>query len=207
MKFCKKIPSIFGCFLLLVACTSLRQPAPKIHYYTLNCNSPVFRDLPPVRKQILVKMYSGSSLLHTNDMTYRSGPYQLFRDPYHKWQERPKEMVLFCLLRDFQNSGLFQGVFGTGTVVKPEYVMEGRLDVFGEKKEKDGRAAVITVTVSLIRTGSGNHTVFQKQYVGKELLQKNDPTELARAMSAALEKISEQLLMDVYHRIPADAAP
>ena len=208
MKPCKKKNklSILCALLLLFSCTSIRQPAPIIHYYTLRYPPLVLTGLPPIQTQVLVRMYSASSLLQTNDMVYQSGGYQLYSDPYHKWQEMPEEMVLSCLLRNFQASGLFLGgVFGTGTVVKPQYVLEGRLDVFCATAGKNGRSAVISVTATLIRKASNHYTVFQKQYNGKELLKQDDPDGLARAMSAALEKISASMLTDVYHRILDDA--
>lgn len=193
--------------LLYTSCTAIRQPATVIHYYRLNCGTPVLYDLPPVPAQVLIKLYSGSSLLRTNDIARPAGPYRIYPSYYHKWQEIPSEMVLFCLLRNFQDSGLFQGVFGAGTVVNPKYVVEGRLDVFGEQEEKEGKTAVISVTVSLLRAVSRGDIVFQKQYVGKELLKQENPEGLAQAMSAAFERLSGPLLMDVYQRILDDTNP
>ena len=202
----KSILSALGGLLLLVSCTSLRQPAPIIRYYALRYPAPVLTGLPPTQSQVLVRMYSASSVLRTNDMVYQSGSYQRYSNPYHKWQEMPEEMVLSCLLRDFQASGLFPGgVFGTGTVVKPRYMIEGRLDSFCARQEKNVGSAVISVTASLVRTVSGRHVLFQRQYEGKEPFNGDDPDGLAEAMSAALAKISASILTDVCHRILDDA--
>jgi len=100
--------------------------------------------------------------------------------------------------------GVFAGVFGSRTIIKPPYIVEGRLDAFHERDAEDGWRALVSVTISLIKEGNQRKILFQKQYQATETLATRNPVGLAAAMSAAFQKLSTTMIMDVYDRILDD---
>ncbi len=79
--------------------------------------------------------------------------------------------------------------------------MEGGVEEFLEVDEKDQRQAVLVLNVTLLDSSFKylpRRILFQKRYRFPEPISENTPRGLAKGMSQAMRKFSEESIRDVY---------
>lgn len=194
-------------FLFVVgagACVSLRQPMPKVTYYTLEYEIPKMGELRPLPAVIKVAPFTAVPPYNSDRIIYRDGSFKRDAYVYHRWRMDPGDLVLHFLARDMRESGLFDAVLTQYNNVFPSYRLEGSVDEFFEWDRPASCEAVLTVTVTFLREGASGgreKILFQKVYQArKECLSKN-PEAVAQAMSQAMLEVSKRILHDTYLQI------
>jgi len=121
-------------------------------------------------------------------IVYRTTPYRLDYYQYHRWSSPPGAMVGNYLEQALENSGKFRSVAREVSADAPA-VLGGRViaieEVDTSKTSWRGRI-VIELTLTDARTGI---TLWTEQYEETEPLPTQSPEGLAKALSAALERI------------------
>jgi ABC-type uncharacterized transport system auxiliary subunit len=110
-------------------------------------------------------------------------------------------MLTDSLVRDFQVSGLFRSVFTFRDTEEARFILEGNVEEFMEISVKGEPLASLAIRVACVDTAkqeTAPRFVLQKTYSVREPLKDRTPEALARAMSAAMEKVSKQIITDVY---------
>ena len=188
--------------LFLSSCISFKQPHLSITKYTLEYESPEFIQKEKLDCAIKVDSFSVAPLYNTTRIIYSKRPNEIESYIYHKWISNPGEMVTHLIGRDIRNSGLFNGVLLPGERIKDySYRLEGTLEEFYESDESRNWKGVLSLNISLASEGdseTGDEVILQKKYRAAEVCEKNNPAALARALSRALKKVSEQLVEDLY---------
>jgi hypothetical protein len=109
-------------------------------------------------------------------------------------------MLTDLLLRDIRRSDIFKSVLSSENVEDSRFVLEGRIEEFMEIDEGERSFASLIVYVTLRdswKKPPAPPVILQKTYASREPLKERKPLELARAMSAATEKLSSLLILDL----------
>lgn len=188
---------------LIPACLGRGVPARYVEKYLLEYPPPTVAGLPALGEVIRVERFSAVQALNSPAMAYRPGPFSRDTYLYHRWRVHPADMVTDFLLRDLRESGLFRAVLSSRDGAEARFVLEGGVEDFQETGDGFGQAA-LTLYITLLDTAREEITrqvLFQKTYRTIEPLESQTPAALARAMSRAMEKLSERIIRDVYHEV------
>ena len=189
------LPILFG------ACVSLKQPVNKIEYYTLEYPSPQIKTLHPLPYVIRMDRFTVAPPYNTSRIIYRDQSFKRNAYVYYRWQTNPGATVTTLLKRDIKNSGLFKAVLNPGSRFSSQYMIEGTVDEFFEWDTQNAWKAILTVSIILTEKNKNdikNSILYQKTYRKAEICQQKKPKAVAEAMSQALSKISEEMIIDVY---------
>ena len=189
------LPILFG------ACVSLKQPVNKIEYYTLEYPSPQIKTLHPLPYVIRMDRFTVAPPYNTSQIIYRDQSFKRNAYVNYRWQTNPGATVTTLLKRDIKNSGLFKAVLNPGSRFSSQYMIEGTVDEFFEWDTKNAWKAILTVSIILTEKNKNdikNRILYQKTYRKAEICQQKQPKAVAEAMSQALSKISEEMIIDVY---------
>ena len=202
MKRFNKIYLLFiGLPILFGACVSLKQPANKIEYYTLEYPPPQMETLNPLPHVIRMDRFTATPPYNTSQIIYRDRSFKRNAYVYYRWQTNPGAIVTTMLNRDIKNSGLFKAVLDSGSRFSSSYMIEGTVDEFFEWDTQNAWKAILTVSIILTEKNKNdikNRILFQKTYRKAEICRQKKPRAVAEAMSQALSKISEEMIIDVY---------
>jgi ABC-type uncharacterized transport system auxiliary subunit len=176
-----------------------------MEHYTLEYPIPRLENLSRVASPhdtIRVERFTAFSEFRGSEMVYRPKPY--VRDIYHyqRWDIKPADLVTEFVLRDMRNAEVFRSVLSYDDSGDARCVLEGRVEEFMEIDEGEKSWASLTVYVKVSdssgKTGD-KRIILEKSYKILEPFNKDrEPRELARAMSAAMEKFSRKLIPDIY---------
>jgi ABC-type uncharacterized transport system auxiliary subunit len=189
------LPILFG------ACVSLKQPVNKIEYYTLEYPPPKIKTLHPLPHVIRMDRFTVAPPYNTSQIIYRDQSFKRNAYVYYRWQTNPGATVTTLLKRDIKNSGLFKAVLNPGSRFSSQYMIEGTVDEFFEWDAQNAWKAILTVSIILTEKNKNdikNRILYQKTYRKAEICQQKKPKAVAEAMSQALSKISEEMIIDVY---------
>ncbi len=122
-------------------------------------------------------------------IVYRSSPYRLDYYQYHRWSTSPGVMIGNYLERALERSGKFAAVVREPMIDAPA-LLSGRIvaieEVDRSRTEWHGRL-VLELTLTDARTGA---VLWTRQYEESERLPSQTPEGLARALSAAMQRIA-----------------
>jgi ABC-type uncharacterized transport system auxiliary subunit len=177
---------------------------PETQYYTLSYDPPNFKGLKPLPVVLGVDRFLVSPVYDSNKIIYQENPFRRDAYTYRRWRVNPGDLVTCFLTRDLGQSGLFKAAFASETGFPFSHVIEGVVDEFFEQDDKDEWKAVLSIDVILMAANEPdicNSVLFQKKYNIRETCRQKNPQSLAEAMSKAMARLSEQIIMDVYHHL------
>lgn len=196
-------------FLLLSAaviagCVSSGKPQAPVENYLLDYPAPIFEKRTKIDDTIRVSRFTIATVYNNNNMIFRQDNYALDSFNYSRWAANPADMVSDNLLRDLQASGFFRAVFSRYVVDEGRYIVQGGIEEFFLKIDKKGKSAVISLAITLKDTKqreAGKRIMFQKRYAREETLPEQSPQGYCQAMSSGWQKLSPQIVDDVYQAI------
>jgi ABC-type uncharacterized transport system auxiliary subunit len=193
-----------GIALTLIACSFGGKPSVMVEHYALEYPPPAMQNLSPIDRVIGIDRFSVSQIFNNVKMIYRQKP-TLYNDyAYHRWRANPGDMVGDSLLRDLRAAGVFKSVFSLREMENTPFILKGGVGEFYESEEADGRKAILSVHITLMDTTQKELTkqiIFQKNYRYEEPLTEQTVQGSAQAMSRAVERVSGQVIADVYEAI------
>jgi ABC-type uncharacterized transport system auxiliary subunit len=196
-------------FLLLSAaviagCVSSGKPQAPVENYLLDYPAPIFEKRTKIDDTIRVSRFTIATVYNNNNMIFRQDNYALDSFNYSRWAANPADMVSDNLLRDLQASGFFRAVFSRYVVDEGRYIVQGGIEEFFLKIDKKGKSAIISLAITLKDTKqreAGKRIMFQKRYAREETLPEQSPQGYCQAMSSGWQKLSPQIVDDVYQAI------
>lgn len=189
-----------GVLLVLLFC-GCGKPPTLVQKYLLEYPSPAVAASARIDEGIKVEVFSVAQAYNSTAMVYRPTPYKSDAYAYHRWRVNPGNLVSDYLVRDLRNSGLFKAVFSTGQAGANRFLIEGGVEEFQEIDEVGGWQAALAVNITLLDLNHQEITkrvVFQKNYRAAEPLTEQTPQGLAQGMSLAMQKLSAQIITDIY---------
>jgi cholesterol transport system auxiliary component len=103
-----------------------------VHYYTIEMPSAPANPGTSDGPVLLVGNITTSEALQDARIRYRAGSNQAGAYEYHRWTERPGEMVRTALVRALRASGKYQRVTESSSLAVGDYLVRGKLFEFGE---------------------------------------------------------------------------
>lgn len=195
---------VFLAGIMPCGCLTTKTPLPVTEYYILEYESPVI-DLPEKLPCILrMERFQVVPLYNSTNIIYSESKFVRNAYNYHKWRSNPGDMITSFLLRDFQAAGLCNAVFMQGIPSPYSHTLQGVVDEFYEKDEKNSRQAMLTVSITLINKNAldiSKSILMQKKYHTSETCINKSPVALADAMSRAMSRISGLIILDIYKHL------
>jgi ABC-type uncharacterized transport system auxiliary subunit len=188
-------------FLLAFLLAGCGKPPNLVQKYILDYPSPAVARAPKVGEVIKVELFAVAQVFNSPAMVYQPGPFKSDAYAYHRWRVNPGNLVTDYLVRDLRNSRLFKAVLPYGSSGKSRFLLEGGVEEFQETDEPGGWHATLALNITLLdlsRQELPERVVFQKNYRTVELLTEKTPQGLAQGMSRAMERLSAQIIGDVY---------
>jgi hypothetical protein len=136
-------------------------------------------------------------------MVYKENQFKTGTYQYNRWRANPGFLATDFLTRDLRASKLFKAVFSFDQSGQGRFRLEGGVAAFNEVNWPDWRAA-LTLNITLVDTDKENiakRVMFQKTYETLEPMLTKTPQGLAEAMSVAMERLSQQIINDVYRAV------
>ncbi len=195
---------LFFCFIIITGCVSTGKPQAPVENYLIDYPAPIFAKLPVIDDTIRVNRFTIATAYNNNSMIFREGNYSLDSFNYNRWAVNPADMVGDNLLRDLQASGYFRAALSRYAVDEGRYIVQGAIAEFYLRKDKGNNVAVLSLEITLKDTKQREaikRILFQKKYFREEALPDQSPRGYCQAMSQALQKLSPQIINDVYQAI------
>ncbi|HLY18862.1 MAG TPA: ABC-type transport auxiliary lipoprotein family protein [Bryobacteraceae bacterium] len=139
--------SIVTASLLAAGCVSSRP----VHYYTIDLPSSPANPAKPDGLTILVGNIATPEPLQDGRIRYRAGNNEAGAYEYHRWAERPGEMVREALVRTLRSSGKYRRVLESASSAVGDYLLRGKLHEFGEV-DRAGIETNIRLHIELVDT-------------------------------------------------------
>jgi ABC-type uncharacterized transport system auxiliary subunit len=180
------------------------QPPSRTQYYMLGYTSPAIKDTIRLDASLKVERFSVAQFYNSNSMIFRTGSISLDKFPYDRWVANPGYMVADCLIRDLRDTNLFRGIFSYQDTDVVRFLLEGSITEFLAVEQKEGRKVLLTIYVTLLdlnQTDSTKQVVFQKSYSHAAPCKENSAEALAMGLSESLERLSGQIISDVYQAV------
>jgi ABC-type uncharacterized transport system auxiliary subunit len=189
--------------LFMAGCMGAQSPI-RTQYFMLDYNPPGIKDTVRLDESLKVERFSVAQFYNSNSMTFRTGSIGLDKFPYDRWGANPGYMVADYMVRDFRQTGLFRGIFSYQDTDVVRFLLEGSITEFLAVEQQDGRRALLTIYVTLLdlnQTDSTKRIVFQKTYSHAAPCKENSAEALALGLSESLQRLSGQIIGDVYNAV------
>lgn len=190
--------------VLLSGCLGVKQPSPKIDYYTLEYDPPLARHAPVLPYVLKMEPFVTSPGYDSNRILYKDKEFKRGEYAYHKWRAVPGDLTAAFLARDFVASSLFKAVILSEVVPRYTHVLTGKVEEFYQESTSDQWEAVLTVSVTLssaLAVNEHSAVLFQKRFHMKEGYREKTPEGFAAAMSHAMKRLSGQIIEEVYQAL------
>jgi cholesterol transport system auxiliary component len=187
--------------MLLNGCVGANQRSAEVSFYTLEYESHLWNHRQALPVIIHVQRFAVAPFYRSDRMLYREKVYQRDTYYYHRWRVNPGDLVTYLLVRDMRQSGLFKAVTIENYRPNATHFIEGTLDDFYEQDGPDGWKAVLSMSITLVNGNEPDRdlaVLFQNNYTLAEPCERRNPQAVAQAMSAAMAKLSHQIISDVY---------
>jgi uncharacterized lipoprotein YmbA len=177
--------------LLLVFVISCGH-VPQTHYYLIDVAGPTPTG---IKKNSLLWLKTVSTdALHSQDrLMYRTSAYEIQFDPYRRWALAPAEMIKQKTMDYLRQSGLFVQV--TDELPKLErsfWSLTMTINQFEEFVSSDKRFGRMLVHVQ-VGEGPAEKLLWEGDVQAEALIQGSDVSSIIQAMSAATEKVLQQV--------------
>ncbi len=190
---------ILGLMLMCGGCMGPKGKRAATEFYTLNYDPPARRTEAALPYCISVEPFDAVPPYDSTRMIFSTSPFTLNSYAYHEWIAYPADMVEFIIVRDLQSAGIVQSVF-TGDSRFATHRLIGKVSTFCEQDFENDWNALLSVSMTLLRINEPNITkiiCFQKTYTAAEPCPRKNPKGFAMAMSAAMAKISDEIIRDI----------
>jgi cholesterol transport system auxiliary component len=205
MLFVRLVVTLLACAFLLSGCFPGGGSGRLIEFYTLEYAPPAFEG-PGTDEIVKLDRFSSVRSYDSTAMQYMPAAYKVDAYNYHRWRTNPGDMVTDYLLRDFRHSGLFRAVFSYRQPELARFAVDGGVEEFVEAREANGWNAVLGLNVTLLDLNQSDVTervMFQKRYRVVQPIDGESPEFFATGMSAAMARISAQIIGDVSSAVKA----
>ncbi|NTW77480.1 MAG: hypothetical protein HGB33_06860 [Syntrophaceae bacterium] len=196
---------IFFCVAIIPGCVSTAgKPQAPVEMYLIDYPAPTFAIPDKIDDTIRLDRFSIATAYNNNHMIFRQDNYTFDSFNYNRWAVNPADMVGDILLRDLQAGRLFRAVFSRYAVDEGRYIVSGGIEEFFLRKDSSSNSAVISLEITLKDTKqreTGKRIIFQKKYSREEALTEQSPRGYCQAMSRAVQKLSVQIINDIYQGI------
>jgi ABC-type uncharacterized transport system auxiliary subunit len=173
----------------------------QVQRYLLEYSPPSPPARAPLEAALAIEPFAVNQAFNSTAMVYRPSPNVRDSYRYHRWRVDPGAMVTDFLRRDFRQAGVFKAVLPKDSGGDSRFRLEGAVEEIQEIDDPTGWRASLALTVTLLDTKSPDLTtrvVMQKTYRTEELMPEKTPQGLAQGVSVAMQRLSREIITEVY---------
>lgn len=154
--------------------------------------------VPGVKKQtmrhttLLVLKPETSAAFNTNQIAYKTRPYQLAYFAKNRWAETPSNMVQRLMVQTLQNTRHYHAVITTPFTGTYDYMLSTQLIELVQDFTQNPSIAKLTLRAQIIRT-SDSHVIAAKQFSASSVAPENTPYGGVIAANQAISQILSEL--------------
>ena len=200
----KRWIQVIALAFVAAACSTLKQPSPRIAFYTLEYPSPRVEGLKPLSAALQVDRFAVAPMYNTSQMVYRDRAFRRDAYIYHRWRSNPGDLVTYFIARDLRESGLFKAVSPGEGELFSQYVLEGSVEEFFEWETEAEWKAVLAVSITLLvdrQPDISKRVLFQKTLSTSKIFKQKNPLGFAEAMSEAMAEVSLEIIQSIYFHL------
>jgi ABC-type uncharacterized transport system auxiliary subunit len=168
-------------WLAAAACGATRP----IKYYQLEIPSPT---PAPAREGFSLALQVGNiespPIIRDGRILYQTGTHEVGAYEYHRWVETPDRVVQDSLVRLLRSSGNFQSVDTARNIVKPDYIVQGKIYEFAEI-DKPQVFARVSLEIELHDAKTGR-TVWSRIYTNEESVEGKEVPDVVHSLDQNL---------------------
>ena len=167
--------------LAVAACGAARP----IKYYQLEIPPPTAAAASPVfGVSLQVGNIESPPIMRDGRILYQVGTHEVGAYEYHRWVETPDRVVQDSLIRLLRSSGKFQSVETPRNVIKPDYIIQGKIYEFSEI-DKPQVFARVSLEIELHDTKTGR-TVWSRIYTNEESVDGKEVPDVVHSLDQNL---------------------
>jgi ABC-type uncharacterized transport system auxiliary subunit len=178
--------------MLAVSCAIGGKP---VHYYTVEPATPSPNQSKPDGPVILVGNILTNEALQDGRIRYYAGANEVGAYEYHRWAERPGEMVRDALVRELRASGKYQRVLRTSSTAAGDYLLLGRLHEFAEV-DSPAIQTRISLHLELVDKKTNRH-LWDRMFDGQDPVSGKTVKEVVQSMDRNLHQIVRQASAEI----------
>ena len=197
------ILALFILFPLLTGCVNLDKSYPAKRYFILEASrnkdvvSHETEKTLTVRRVRVTPKYEGKGLVYRlSELSYES-------DFYNEFFISPASMLTEEIRKRLAESGLFNHVVGTASILDSIYILEGTVtSLYGDYRVKSSPKAVLEIQFFLLQETDNNlKIIFQNQYYKEEPLKDNTPAALVASWNLVFNQILSEFESDMKNKV------
>ena len=192
----KKIAAL----LLAALFSGCSSPQPAAQQYILSPQiniTPIQKSKYKTKTLKVLNVYTQSNL-RTRNMYYVEDEKEKYAYSMSKWAESPSTMIHKALIQMLEQSAAFGHVQGQQSKVHSDFVLETRVDDFGQYFSDDEKDAFGRISLTLTLIDAKKHTIVSsKTFTAQAALKQLNAAGGAEALNEALRA----LLQDASHWI------
>jgi cholesterol transport system auxiliary component len=158
-----------------------------IHYYTLNTPAMTAAEAKPNGVVLLVGRIATTGALEDGRIRYRSPGNEVGAYEYHRWTERPGQMVRDLLLQMLRASGNYRTVEEASSAASGDYLVRGKLDEFAEV-DGPGIQSRVSLRLELVDRKTAQ-VVWDRAYHRDEPVNGAAMTDVVAALDRDLQRV------------------
>jgi ABC-type uncharacterized transport system auxiliary subunit len=196
------------CVGIVSGCGAARPT--KYYQLTVPGDATPTADPDPYPVTLVLGPVASSHLYREDHIAYGSDGESMGVYEYERWAEPPTEMIEDVLVRELRSSGRYRAVYVSGSDVRGDYILRGRLYDF---KEVSGSKFVGRVTFELeMRDTKTGAIVWTHFYTHDEPVSRKDVSAVAAALDRNVQfgvsefKASLDLYFSTHPQISSAAA-
>jgi cholesterol transport system auxiliary component len=166
-----------------------------VHYYTLQPATPSASQARPDGLVIVVGSFLTPESLQDGRIRYRRGANEAGSYEYHRWTERPGDIVRNTLVRVLRSSGKYQRVTESSSAAVGDYLLRGKLYEFDELDNASIQTR-ISLQVELVDRRS-NHNVWDRFVEREEPVQSKTVAAVVQSLERNLQSVLVEVTMEL----------
>jgi len=180
-----------------------------IIYHALDYPSPDKQFKAPVRDTLMIYHFLLDDAVKTDSVVVAESGEQEYPARRHRWHENPADMITELVMRDLENSGLFQKTIDQSSSTSYRYALEGTIKKFWGTISGGKAAALLEADVTLTDFDpppGKTKNVFSKTYRIEVPSKDTSPNSIVKALNETTKQLSESLRGDL-REVMAPARP
>jgi ABC-type uncharacterized transport system auxiliary subunit len=187
-----------GLVVILTGCALWSREM--ITYHSFDYPSPVKEAQPPIPGTLMVYRFLPAASVDIDSLVVSQSKGTEKTAPLHRWEDNPADMITELVLRDLDNSGLFERTVDQLSSARYRYALEGIIrNLQGTITNGKGKA-LIAIEATLIdfeaRAGLEKN-LLKKIYKIEIPSQDATPDSIIKALNLAVKELSERLRNDI----------
>jgi len=191
--------------LLGASCAGTRP----VHYYTLAPASTQPNQSKPDAPTMLVGIIATPEFLQDDRISFRAGANETGAYEYHRWTERPGEIVRDALVRALRASGKYRRVLESSSSTVGDYLIRGKLYEFGEVDNPAAQTPIqtkISVHLELIDKKTNLH-VWDRSFEREEPVAAKNIKDVVQSMDRNLQHVATDAAAEIDRFLAGQPAP